>query len=60
MCIQCTGLGSKEGLATWPEARSEDIAQAQRYLAELLPDHPLRVCFQHLVYASGNAEFRFF
>jgi hypothetical protein len=32
----------------------------QRYLVELLPDHPGRVCYRHLVYASANAEYRFF
>ncbi len=38
----------------------EDVAQAERYIAELLPDHPGPVPSRHVVYTSGNAEYRFF
>ncbi|MEI6388276.1 MAG: PD-(D/E)XK nuclease domain-containing protein [Spirochaetota bacterium] len=48
------------GLASWPEARPEDGAQAKRYIVELLPDHPGRVPSLHVVHTSGNAEYRFF
>ncbi len=51
---------NKEGLASWTEARPEDVAQADRYIGELLPVHPGRSCSRHLVYSSGYAEYRFF
>ncbi|MEI6386085.1 MAG: PD-(D/E)XK nuclease domain-containing protein [Spirochaetota bacterium] len=50
----------REDLSSWTEGRPEDAAQADRCIGELLPVHQGRSCSRHLVYSSGNAEYRFF
>jgi hypothetical protein len=52
--------GEKLGMLDWSEPRQEDIAQAERYAADLVHDYPELTVSRHVVYIVGAVGCRFF